>query len=173
MREELVSNEKMMKKSIIIGSLIPIILYVLFTIAVYGFAGQSTPEIATIALGKLPCILAIFTMFTAFFALGIALKELFIFDFKMKHDSAFLLVIAPVLFLSLALIMFNLIDFIKIISLIGSVAGGLAGILLLLMLKKAKKDGERKPEYSIPLNWPLIILLAAIFIAGIAYQFVF
>jgi tyrosine-specific transport protein len=173
LREELINNEKMMKRAIIIGSIVPIILYVLFTIAVYGFAGQSTPEIATIALGKLPCILAIFTMFTAFFALGLALKELFIFDFKIKHDSAFLLVIAPVLFLSLLLIMFNLLDFIKIISLIGGVAGGLAGILLLLMLKKAKKQGERKPEYSIPLNWPLIIVLAIIFIAGIVYQFVF
>jgi tyrosine-specific transport protein len=173
MREELTKNEKMLKKAIIIGSVIPIILYILFTIAVYGFAGQATPEIATIALGKLPSALAIFTMFTAFFALGIALKYLFIFDFKIKHNKAFLLAMAPVLVLSLLIIIFNLLDFIKIISLIGSVAGGLAGILILFMLRKAKKEGERKPEYSIPLNWPLIIVLAIIFIAGIVYQFVF
>ncbi|MCX6741715.1 MAG: amino acid permease [Candidatus Pacearchaeota archaeon] len=173
MREELAKNERMLKKAIIIGSVIPIILYILFTIAVYGFAGQATPEIATTALGKLPSALAIFTMFTAFFALGIALKEVFMFDFKIKHDKAFLLAMAPVLVLSLLIIIFNLLDFIKIISLIGSVAGGLAGILILLMLRKAKKEGERKPEYSIPLNWSLIIILAIIFVAGIVYQFVF
>lgn len=173
MREELVNHEKSMKKALIIGGSIPIVLYIIFTITVYGFAGHATPEIATTVLGKLPCVLAIFTMFTAFFALGIALKELFMFDFKIKHDFAFLLALVPVFFLSIAIILFNLLDFIKIVSIIGSVAGGLAGILILWMLKKAKQHGERKSEYSIPLNWPLIIILAIIFIAGIVYQFVF
>jgi len=173
MREELQGQEKKMKKSIIIGSLIPILLYVLFIIAVYGFSGSNTPEIATIALGRLPSLLAIFTMFTAFCALGIALKELYIYDFKLKHDSAFALAFFPVFIISFFLMILNKLDFIKIISLIGSVAGGLAGILVLLMLKKAKEKSERKPEYSIPLNWPIIIILSIIFIAGIIYQFVF
>ena len=173
MREELQGQEKKMKKAILIGSLIPILLYVLFIIAVYGFSGSNTPEIATIALGRLPSLLAIFTMFTAFCALGIALKELYIYDFKLKHDSAFALAFFPVFIISFFLMILNKLDFIKIISLIGSIAGGLAGILVLLMLKKAKEKSERKPEYSIPLNWPIIIILSIIFIAGILYQFVF
>ncbi len=172
-REELVKEEKKMKKAIILGSLIPIALYLLFVIAVYGFSGQNTPEIATIALGRLPSLLAIFTMFTAFCALGIALKELYIFDFKIKHDSAFALAFFPVFIISFFLMILNMADFVKIISLVGGVAGGLAGILVLLMLKKAKQKCERKPEYSLPLNWPIIIILSIIFIAGIVYQFVF
>lgn len=173
MREELIGQEKKMKKAILIGSLIPIVLYILFVAAVYGFSGQSTPEIATIALGRLPSLLAIFTMFTAFCALGIALKELYIYDFKLKHDNAFALAFFPVFIISIVIMFLNLVDFIKILSIIGSVAGGLAGILILLMLKKAKDHGERKSEYSIPLNWPLIIILGIIFILGIAYQFIF
>lgn len=172
-REELQGQEKKMKKSIIIGSLIPIVLYLLFVIAVYGFSGQSTPEIATIALGRLPSLLAIFTMFTAFCAIGIALKELYIYDLKMKHDSAFALAFFPVFIISFFLMILNKADFIKTISIIGGVAGGLAGILVLFMLKKAKEKSERKPEYSIPLNWPIIIILSLIFIAGIIYQIVF
>jgi tyrosine-specific transport protein len=172
-REELKGQEKKMKKAIIIGSLIPIALYILFVVAVFGFAGQNTPEIATIALGRLPSILAIFTMFTAFCALGIALKELYVFDFKVKHDEAFALAFFPAFVIILLIMLLNFVNFVKIISLIGGISGGLAGILVLFILRKAKKTGQRKPEYSIPLNWPIIIILSLIFIAGIVYQFVF
>jgi len=173
MREELCDNEKMFKKSIIIGSLIPIVLYILFVVAVYGFTGANTPEIATIALGKLPCVLAIFTMFTAFFALGVALKELFMYDFKIKHTNSFILAITPVFILSIVILIFHLTSFIKLLGLIGSIAGGLAAILVLIMVRKARKLGERKPEYKMPLSWIAIIILIAIFIMGIIYQFLF
>jgi tyrosine-specific transport protein len=172
-REELVNEEKKMKKAIIIGSLIPIVLYLLFVIAVFGFSGQNAPEIATIALGKLPSLLAIFTMFTAFCAVGIALKELYMYDFKMKNDRAFAMAFFPLFIISLFLLILNMGDFVKILSLIGGISGGLAAIMVLLMLKKAKEKSDRKPEYSIPLNWPIIIILSIIFIAGIIYQFVF
>lgn len=173
MREELCGEERKMKKAILIGSLIPLALYLLFVISVFGFVGKFTPEIATIALGKLPSLLAVFTMFTAFFALGIALKELYMFDFKFKHDNAFFWTIFPVFLFSLIIMTFNLTDFIRLLGLIGSIAGGLAGILVLLMVYKAKKTGERKPEYTIPLGWPIILILGLIFIAGIVYQFIF
>jgi tyrosine-specific transport protein len=173
MREELYNNEKMFKKAIIIGSLIPIVLYILFVVAVYGFTGANTPEIATIALGKLPCVLAIFTMFTAFFALGVALKELFMYDFKIKHTNSFILAIVPVFILSIVILIFHLTSFIKLLGLIGSIAGGLAAILVLIMVRKARKLGERKPEYKMPLSWIAIIILIAIFIMGIIYQFLF
>ncbi|UCD20517.1 MAG: GerAB/ArcD/ProY family transporter [archaeon] len=173
MREELEKNEKLLKKAIIIGSLIPIVLYVLFTIAVYGFAGANTPQIATIALGKLPSILAVFTMFTSFLALGIALKEVFMYDFKMSHDKSYLLVIIPLFLIAGSVILFRLASFVRILSLVGSLAGGIAGVLILLTIKKAKKVGERKPEYVMPINWIIISLLILMFIAGIVYQFIF
>ncbi len=173
MREEMVREEKKFKKAIIIGSIIPVVAYILFTIAVYGFTGQNTPEIATMALGKLPSLLAIFTMFGACFALGIALKELFMYDFKIKHSVSFALAMVPVLVIFLIITIFNLFDFAKWLSIVGSIAGGIAGILIMIMVKKAKEKGQRKPEYSVPLNWPIIIILSLIFIAGIVYQFVF
>jgi tyrosine-specific transport protein len=172
-REELKGEEKKLKKAIVIGSLIPIVLYILFVVAVFGFSGQNTPEIATLALGRLPTLLAVFTMFTAFCALGIALKELYIFDFKVKHDDAFAFAFFPAFIIILLILLLNLVDFVKIISLIGGISGGLAGIIILFILRKAKKTGQRKPEYSIPLNWPIIIILSLIFLAGIVYQFVF
>jgi hypothetical protein len=52
----------------------------------------------------------------------------------------------------------------------GAISGGVAGILILLMNIKAKKKGERKPEYSIPINWFIIGALALIFLIGIFFE---
>ena len=48
MRRVLVGNEKLMKKAIIVGSLIPLIVYVLFTTIVLGLYGAEVSQVATI-----------------------------------------------------------------------------------------------------------------------------
>ncbi|MEM2031650.1 MAG: aromatic amino acid transport family protein [Candidatus Pacearchaeota archaeon] len=173
MREELHKEEKKMKKAIIVGSLIPLIFYFLFALAVYGFAGKNTPQIATIALGKLPCFLAIFTMFSAFFALGIALKEIFIYDLKMKKREAFMLVVFPSFFLAFSILVFQLTTFIRVLNLVGSISGGIMGILALLMARKAKILGNREPEYCVTTNLFITLLLSCLFVFGIVYAVLF
>jgi len=173
LERELKGNERLMKKAIIIGSLIPIIAYALFSFVVVGFAGKATPEIATIALGKLPSLLAVFTMFTAFFALSIALYDMYRLDGKLKKIKAFLLTCIVPLILFLIIAKYNLISFVNILEISGAVSGGVSGIAILLMLLKAKKSGNRKPEYSMKINWLIAVLLMALFLFGIAYQFLF
>jgi len=62
-------------------------------------------------------------------------------------------------------------SFIGVIGFVGAITGGIDGIIIMLMAKAAKHRGQRKPEYSIPINWWIIILLIALFILGIVYQF--
>lgn len=173
LERELKGNEKLMKKAIIMGSLIPIVIYSLFSLVVVGFAGKNTPEIATIALGKLPSLLAVFTMFTAFLALSIALQDMYKFDLKLKKLSAWLLACFVPLILFLIAAKYNLISFIKILEIGGVVSGGISGIAILLMLMKAKKIGNRKPEYNMKINWLIASMLALLFLFGIAYAFLF
>src|SRR3990167_2592993 len=52
-KEELIKNRKLMKRSIIIGSLIPILIYILFALFIVGATGIETTEISTIGLGNL------------------------------------------------------------------------------------------------------------------------
>ncbi|MBS3172082.1 amino acid permease [Candidatus Woesearchaeota archaeon] len=52
MKEYLSHDKKKLKKTIIIGSLIPLFAYLLFTFAVLGITGAKTTEIATIGLGE-------------------------------------------------------------------------------------------------------------------------
>ena len=171
--KEIIKNKRKMKKAIIIGGIIPIFVYFLFTLTVIGFKGIATPEIATLALGRFINVFAIFTMFTSFLAIGIAQKEIFWYDLKIKHLTSWILSLLPILFISLAIIIFNLATFIEIISFAGAVAGGLGGILIVLMAIKAKKFGKREPEYKFPINWVMADILILIFLIGIIYQFVF
>ena len=173
LERELQKNEHLMKKAVIIGSIIPIIAYLLFTFVVVGYSGIQTPEIATIALGKLPTLLAVFTMFTACFVLSLSLKDMYRFDLGLtKLTSWFLACFIPFI-LFLIVIYYKLATFITLLGLSGSIAGGVAGIAIVLMAIRAKKLGKRKPEYSIKINWVIVALLIALFAFGIAYQFLF
>ena len=176
-RQEVIGNEKVLKKAVIVGTLIPLILYTLFTAAILGFAGKATPEIATIALGKIPSLLAVFTMFTASIALGNAIKDMFHFDLKLKKIYAFLLATVLPFVIHVALTKFNLSSFVEMLDIGGAVSGGLTGILIVLTLLKARKTKikiySRKPEFTLRLPNLVYFLLLLIYVLGMIYVFIF
>ncbi len=174
MKRVLEKNTKLMKKAIIIGSLIPLIIYILFTIVVLGFYGQEVAEVATISLGKIITILGILTMSTAFLALNLALRDTFMFDYSMHFKHAWMLSTLIPLFLFLIIKFFNLAGFAQILSIGGSVSGGLLGISILLThykLKKQKAKLKRKPEYKIHIPVIIKILFILLFLTGILFEF--
>jgi amino acid permease len=162
-----------MKKAVILGSLIPIGVYAIFTFAVIGVMGLGTTEIATVGIGQLlgklglvfTNVFAILAMATSFIALGIALKEVYTYDYRLPKNLAWIFVCA----VPIVLILLGVHSFIKVIGITGAISGGLDGILVVLMWWKAKKTGQRKPEYEI--NLPEIIgyLLIAMFVIGAGY----
>ncbi len=180
-QEELGNQKKKMKKAIIIGSVIPIIIYTLFTVVMMGLIGieqfellEPNQRIATVALsiystplfGLFANILAVLTMSTSFFTLGLALLEMYQFDYGTSRKAALLLTfIFPLL-----VAVFKLTTFIAILGITGVFSGGLDGILVVLMYWKAKLLGERKPEYNLPVWRPVGIFLMVMFALGILYQ---
>lgn len=175
MREELIRNEKMLKRAIILGASIPIIVYLLFTFIIVGANGISTTEVATIGLGKLVGshiivignLFAVFTMATSFLTLGLALQEMYNYDYKLKHYLSWGLTC----FIPLIIALSNITSFIKAIGIAGVVSGGLEGILIIFMAFRAKKLGNREPEYSIRLNKSIAAFIIAIFILGAIIYF--
>lgn len=184
LQEVLVEEKKKMKRAIIIGSVIPIVLYVLFSFIIVGVVSLENFEllgpnerIATIALsiyahpflGTLANILAVLAMFTSFLTLGIALKEIFEYDFKLSPwTSLFLTFSFP-----LVITLFKLTTFITVLGVTGAVAGGIDGILIVLMYWKAKLLGDRRPEYSLPKYKFVGIVLMVMFLLGIIYTLIF
>jgi len=173
LRQEVDKDRKILKGSIILGVLIPIVLYILFSFVFVGTLGSNVSEVATLSFdglfGRILLLLGIFTMLTSFFVLSFSLKDYFIYDLKKKKSILFYVSIVP-LILYLLVSLFDLAGFIRVLGIGGAVSGGLAGILILLMNKKAKEKGDLKPEYSVPINWFIILLLSLIFFAGIIFE---
>ncbi len=166
-------QEKLMKKVIFAGVLIPFFVYLIFTTVVVGNFGLNVPEIATLALGRFFSLLGVFTMFTAFFVLSIALRDMFRFDFELGRFKGWLLAVSVPLILFLLIYFFKLVTFVQILSISGIISGGLTGILILLMNLKAKKLGNREPEYSIGIDGIIILILLLIFLIAVTAEILF
>lgn len=171
LKEELKNNRQMLKKALVIGSLIPVIVYLIFSLAVVGAGGRSTAEIATHGLASfgnsaliLGDLFAIISMATAFLVLGLALKWMFQYDCKINRHIAFLLTVTVPFIIAF----FVSPSFAKVLGITGALAGGIESCLVVLMHRKAKSG---KPEYSVKSRLLVDILLIALFVAGIAYTF--
>ena len=175
MKEILSHNRKSMKSAIILSSLFITFIYLLFGFMVVGATGLETSEIATIGLGKLigpkmilfGNLFAVFAMSTSFLALGLALKEMYHYDYKLNEILSWLLTIS----IPLLLFLLGVKSFIKVLGITGAIAGGIDGILIVLMFWKAKKEGRRKPEYEIKKSYIISGVLILTFLFGILYVF--
>ena len=180
MNEELRKNKKHFKKSIITGTLISMVVYIIFALIVIGITGQENmTDGAVIGLGKVlgnnillfGLFFGILTMATSFIAIGLALKEMYKLDFKLKEKLSTSLTCSIPLIASVIIILTSIDNsFFKVIDITGAVSGGLIGILVVLMYWKAKEIGNRQPEYSINKNNIVGFLLILMFLAGIIYK---
>ncbi|MDP3727935.1 MAG: aromatic amino acid transport family protein [bacterium] len=173
-KAELGKNKKLMKKAILIGTAIPLCLYLLFAFVIVGVTGTESTELATVALGEqiglhmlfLGNIFAAFAMGTSFLLLALALLWMYQYDYKMKKIFAWALTLSIPLIIAFS----NHPSFIQVLAITGTFAGGLEGILIVLTHRAAQKKSERKPEYSLKSNLFLNILLIAIYIIGMVYM---
>ena len=176
MKEILKKQEGSMKKLIIIGSIIPIITYLIFIVIVFGVTGSATTQEGMVglnlALGNsvvyLGFLFGIITTFTSFLTLGITLKKELHYDRGLPMWLAWIFACFP----PFILFLLGLKDFINIIGFIGAVALGIDVIIITFIYLKAKKLGQRVPAYSLNIPRGLIIVFVSLFIIGIIAEIV-
>lgn len=177
MRQILRGEEKKLRPAILLGTIAPVVIYFLFALTIVGISGPRTSREAILGLApyvgswvvNLGAFFGVLAAFTSFICLGLSLKRVFQYDWRVKEFWAF----ALACFIPLLAYVLGLKDFIFIIGFVGAVAVGFDGILTVLIYFKAKKRGDRKPEYSLPPSLILGFLLILIFGLGIIYQFVY
>jgi len=174
MKEELVKHKKDLKKAIILGGLIPLVIYIFFSFVTVGVTGGKTSEIATLGLSNVfgwqvalfGNLFALFAVSTGFLALSLALKEMYNYDYKINNLISWMLVcFIPFIFL----LIFRDLDFRDIINVAGVLTGGIEGVLITSMFFKAKKHGDKEPEYNIKKSYIIGGLLILLFILGIIF----
>ncbi len=168
MKEQIKKNKEMLKKAIIIGSIVPIAIYILFAFVVVGVTGNNTSDGAILGLGEIlgyemlvfGTLFGIMTMMSSFIILAFSLKKMYEYDCSInKNLSWFLTCTIP-----LIIILLGAKSFVKTIGFSGSLAGGLMGILIALMYMKSRKQKKVTKEKII---CGILILL---FCLGILYE---
>ncbi len=140
LEEMLAGNKKILKRVVIIGSLVPAFLYLIFTIMIMGISGGHTTESALTGLKlflaphifSVAIFVGLLTTFTAFVTQGLFLKKTFMYDAGLKEFPAWTLTCLP----PIALFFLGIDSFIPLISFVGGVLLSVDGILIMLMYKK-------------------------------------
>jgi tyrosine-specific transport protein len=172
-KEEIRGHERALKKSIIIGSIIPIAVYFLFALSVVGVAGEFTSDAAVKSIwtymgknvGIAASVFAVLAMSTSFLALGLALSEMYVFDYNWSRLSAWFMTC----FIPLGIFLF-VHNFIEVLSITGAIADGTIAILLVLIFLSAKEKGDRKPEYSIKHAKAISAAILLVLTLGFVYE---
>lgn len=176
LRDVLLGDARM-KKIIVIGSLIPVALYALFALGVVGVMGTATTDNAITGLAArygtsmalAGGLVGVLTTATSFLVLGLVLKHALTYDLRFSRLAATVLVIV----LPLLLFLFATRDFVKVIGFVGSVLGGIEGLLMLKLHRAARERGQRTPEYTIRIPRAIYYLMGCIFAVGIVYEVVY
>jgi len=110
---------------------------------------------------------ALVTLADSILILGLHLKNTFIYDLKLSNKLATIVACGLPLFLFLA----GFRNFIGTLGFVGTVVGVVEGVAIILIFKRAKKSGNRTPEYSLKIPSLLLYLLIAILVLGAISQF--
>lgn len=171
MRDALGSRTRLLGWTMVWTLLVAIVGTALFAFAVVGVSGGATSQDALQglvgALGSrvivIGSVIGLLTVATTSFAVALYLREVYQYDFKIKKSFAWILVVAVPLALYLAVSP----SFINTLAVTGAFMGGLDGILIALMHRRAIMHGDRIPEYHITAPRIMSDALIIIFALGI------
>jgi MFS family permease len=122
---------KFLRSVIILGHLVPTVIYIIFTLVVVGVTGPETTEIATIGLSSkiglialaIGSLFSIIAMSSSFMTLGTAIKGIFQYDYRLKPTNA----LVATLSIPLILFLIGFREFFGVVSVVGALGVGLSG----------------------------------------------
>ena len=168
------NNNKSLKKVIIWGTIIPLVIYLFFILIVAGASGRGT-TIETMrglqgvvgpAILFLGASLGLLAVITSYLIFANYIKNSFQKDFSWSpFISYFLVLIGPI-----SLYFLHLTSLLKLFSFLGGMLGGLEGIMLVLVFKKVRVHSELKPAYSVPFSRSWLYILLGALLAGALCQ---
>ena len=168
-------SQRHFRKAVIIGTLVPIFVYLLFTLAVVGFSGLSVTEVATVGLAGVgrafsvfANLFAVLAMGTGFMGFGLALKQTLVWDHGMKKNAADLAVILT----PLVLFLLGLRSFVAVLDVVGGLFIGLEALLIVLICRRARQRGDMDgSRFGLRYLWLAAIPVIVIFSLASVYSF--
>ncbi len=155
-------NPRRFRLAIVIGTLVPIAVYILFSVAVVGALGPKTTEIATVGLSQafgpilsiVINVLAVLAMSTGFMGLATAFKETLVWDEKVPNLWALLVVLG----IPLLLFLFGWRGFVTILGLVGGLFVSLEALILVTVYARINCQASGDRSY----RWLGLVLPVAV-----------
>ncbi len=167
----LLKDKTNFKKIIVYGSIITVSFSFLFGLLISGVVGPLVGEEPFSGLAPflgseiviLGGVFGLLAVGSSFLVLTNHLKNLFKLDYDLPYFVSFLLAIFP----PLILFLIGIRSFISVIGVIGTFMGLVEGVAIVLLFKKAKKQGTQKPAYQFKVSNLLLYFIIAILILGV------
>lgn len=171
-------QEKKLNRILLWGIIIAAIIYIMFVWSVLSISGGTTSEeslsgllpFIPVWLFKLALLFGILTTFTSFLAIGLALKRMFFEDYNLPLSTSWFIAMGVPLLLYL--IGFN--NFLKAISISGSIGLTISGVIIYLIYLKVKhKTGQKVIEHKFFTHTIFVILLMLLAVVGVLVSIYF
>lgn len=173
-QRRLLNRKEILLRPAIIGAVAGVtVIYLIFAFIVVGVSGEATSPEALAGLAGavgssvilIGAFLGLLTIATSYLGLGAALWEMFHLDYHLRPGTAwFLVAFPPLLFFGAG---FR--NFIDVIGLVGAVAGGAQGVLLLGAFLRMRRVRLRQPEFRSRFPRILIWGMMLVFAAGVVH----
>lgn len=167
-------NKKAIKSVVRVGTFLPVIVIIIFTITILGISGSQTTPDALTGAGLIlengviffALIFGILSMITSFFGVAESIRETLWWDYKFNKNFAWALAV----FIPYILYILGLKNLINVISFAGAIAGGLNAIMLILVFKKLEKGKNKLVLFKYKPGIAVICFLISLFVGGIIYE---
>lgn len=171
-------NHRLIRYAVLLGTLIPVFVYALFVLGIFGLSGEVTEDAVSGIVGSVsPFVIAIvgvlgiLSLWSSYIVFGLDLNDIFKYDFRLFRPIRLLAVI----FGPLALYAAGFNNFIELVGFTGGLFLGLEGILIIFMWQKAKsavKEREPLVRFAHPaLNGAVLAAFAAVLIYEVFQYF--
>jgi len=155
------------RRAIIIGTILPAILYFLFALAVVGTVGDAVSEEAILGLKPfageaviiMGSIIGFLAVYTSLVIVASNFRDLLVFDFSFSKPVAW----GVASFVPFLFYLSGLHNFIVIIGAVGAIAGGIEAALIISVYHKI-----RRASSAFSYTWKFSLLLLVL--AGVGYE---
>jgi len=160
------------KKPIILGTLLPALVYLLFVFGIWGLSNVVSEDAVSGLIGQIPQeiltligIFGLISLWSSYIVIGLDLESSLKFDLKFPKILAGFIVVAFPLFLYFL----GFQNFLNLVSMVGGIFIALEGIFIVLMWLKASKLKARETIFR-KLSPSITYILILIFVIGIIYE---
>lgn len=168
------SNEKkLVRNSIILGTMLPAVVYGLFVLSVLGLSGVASTDSITGLLGNTPgwfIILigafGLLSLWTSYIAVGFDIYKSLLQDLRIPR------IIAPLIIATgpLLIYFFSPDDFIKLIGISGGIFLALESLLIILMWLRADRIASKPRFFLKNLSSSIVALTTLVFLVALGYE---